>query len=307
MSIRTKNNTILELKINSIQDNKIKMTVYPNANIFDEYLDDIDRELAQRYNNLSLSDFTLAHDKIYFRERNTKCYYIEPEHIISMLYCISFVFLIIGCSCYFSGWSNVGGNSNIVEKMLLVTELCSKTHNVFGYFNVTGGIYKCNVETGYDFDSKLDCLNTLGARFALNTIQNIAFDPNTDRCMTLQESSTLSKVGFAFLILFVILSVCVYSMYQKIVESIQYDNKLYNDNYELLKIILANNGVIPNNIMVPNNRVIPNNKVIPIPIPTAPCKSSSNENEIKFVSAPAINNAVPIAKAMYVNDGSSNV
>ena len=305
MPIKTKNSTMLELKIHSIENNKIKMTAYPNRNIFDEYDDDIDRGFT-KYNNLSLIDFTLSDDKIYFRERNTKCYYIEPDDIISLFYCMSFLFLIIGCSCYFSGWSYVGGNSNIEQKMLLVTELCSKEHNIFGYFNVTGGIYKCNVETGYRFDSKLDCLNTLGARFALNTIQNIAFDPNTDRCMTIQESNTLSKVGFSFLILFVVSFVCVYFKYQKIVESIENHNKLCKDNYDLLKVLLANNGVIPDNIMVTNNKAIPNNKVIPIP--SAPYESSSNETEL--ASEFPINNGlerVQIAKAIYISDNLSNV
>lgn len=106
--------------------------------------------------------------------------------------------------------------------------------------------------------------------------------------MKLQETSTWSKVGFAFLILFVVSFVCVYSEYQKIVESIENDNKLPNDNYDLLKILLANNWHMPNNIMIANTEVIPNNKVITIP--TAPNQSSSDETEL--ASEFPINNSV---------------
>ncbi len=199
--------------------------------------------------------------------KNTKFEVKLQHHEFSwcMIALLTILFLI-SLSCYFSGWSNVGGIP-MTHKKFEIMSICENNKGIYGYFNIsenyykykynkisvsehvcnsTGCKYMCELFTGYTYNSKLDCLRIYESKYKINSVHDIFYDDSGEHnCITISESNTLSMVGFCtfiVLIVLLLLYMCALYSYEQTLMSMMLSNYSYNvtNNLKILQNILLN-------------------------------------------------------------------
>ncbi len=207
------------------------------------------RKKRIRLENCNISNFYIdaLTEKIFLNDNSNTEIICENElnNIPSMFVIILFLF-IIGCSFYFSGWSNIVGGIKVAKEIFEVTQLCEynddNTHIVYGYFNISNSAktHKCELMTGYSFTGRKECLNKFENKYSIGSLHNIYYDHgalnNLNRCITIPEANTLAIIGFSFWILTAILFVFTVFLWAPAdYKSTINKNELYKTNFDLFK------------------------------------------------------------------------
>ncbi len=226
-----------------------------------------------KFDNYNINNFKIVNGNIFINKCHTwiKCHQ-ERNEISLCSYFPSIITFIIGCVCYFSGWSNIVGGIQMTKEIFEVTNLCEYDENdfgeqinhiVYGYFNISNSnkMNKCELETGYELSTHKECVHKFGNKYHIGSLHNIYYDHGAsndlNRCVTVSEANTLAIVGFSFLILSAILFLFAYFVwYPKWIKNIKEKNELWQTNFDVLKnklLVLSQQNNIKNNKLLQND------------------------------------------------------
>ncbi len=246
--------SISYLEIKTINKNTISGNMYTNDAYKNSYGEIKNNLKIIELDNCDINNFKINSDNhIFLRKCNTliKCKQRENRFICSMCgYSILLFAFVIGCACYFTGWSNVIGGIRMTKEIFEVTKLCEfydrndnkNSHLIYGYFNISNShkMHKCELETGYKFAGRKECLHKLKDKYYIGSLHNIYYDRGAsndlNRCVTVSEANTLAIVGLCVLIfgvlLFLIFNFIFHQDFAKIIDK---KNELLRTNFNIFK------------------------------------------------------------------------